>query len=120
MPSNAEYAQRPALGGGFDDVVDAGNRHHGAATWLKLDDPAGEPGPSAAVQRVPQARGCRWRRVALAWVLHNTFVASPIVDPTKPHHRADAVAALDLELTGDEAEALTLYRAQRGGTRPCS
>jgi 1-deoxyxylulose-5-phosphate synthase len=30
-------------------------------------------------------------------------VASPIVDPTKPHHLPDAVAALDLELSMAEA-----------------
>jgi aryl-alcohol dehydrogenase-like predicted oxidoreductase len=45
-------------------------------------------------------------RVALAWVLKNPVVAAPIVGPTKPHHLTDAVAALDLELTDDEIDAL--------------
>ena len=50
--------------------------------------------------RLPMAQ------VALAWVLKNPVVAAPIVGPTKPHHLADAVAALDVELTDDEIKAL--------------
>lgn len=34
------------------------------------------------------------------------YQTAPIVGPTKPHHLADAVAALDLELTDAEATAL--------------
>ena len=35
-------------------------------------------------------------QVALAWVLTNPIVSSPIVGATKPHHLPEAVAALDL------------------------
>jgi 1-deoxyxylulose-5-phosphate synthase len=59
-----------------------------------------------AVRRVAEARGVPMARVALAWVLHNPVVDAPIVGPTKAHHLTDAVAALDLELTGDEVAAL--------------
>jgi aryl-alcohol dehydrogenase-like predicted oxidoreductase len=45
-------------------------------------------------------------RVALAWVLKNPVVAAPIVGPTKPHHLTDAVAALDIDLTDEEIDAL--------------
>src|SRR6185295_1148791 len=55
-----------------------------------------------AVRRVAEARGVPMAQVALAWVMHNPVVDAPIVGPTKPHHLADAVAALDLELTDDE------------------
>src|SRR4051812_28666192 len=67
----------------------------------------------AAVQHVAQARGVPMAQVALAWVLHNPVVAAPIVGPTKPHHLADAVAALDVELTDDEVEALEAYYTPR-------
>jgi aryl-alcohol dehydrogenase-like predicted oxidoreductase len=59
-----------------------------------------------AVQRIAEARGVPMAQVALAWVLHNPVVAAPIVGPTKPHHLADAVAALDLDLADDEIRAL--------------
>jgi aryl-alcohol dehydrogenase-like predicted oxidoreductase len=45
-------------------------------------------------------------QVALAWVLRNPLVAAPLIGATKPHHLADAVAALDVQLTNDEANAL--------------
>ena len=35
-------------------------------------------------------------QVALAWVLQHPVVSAPIVGATKPHHLADAVAALDV------------------------
>jgi aryl-alcohol dehydrogenase-like predicted oxidoreductase len=59
-----------------------------------------------AVQQVAEARGIPMAQVALAWVMKNPMVAAPIVGPTKEHHLADAVAALDVELTADEIEAL--------------
>ncbi|MEV5965512.1 aldo/keto reductase [Kribbella sp. NPDC051952] len=59
-----------------------------------------------AVQKVAEDRGVPMAQIALAWVLHNPVVAAPIVGPTKPHHLADAVAALDLTLTEDEIATL--------------
>jgi aryl-alcohol dehydrogenase-like predicted oxidoreductase len=38
-------------------------------------------------------------------VLRNPAVCAPIVDATKPHHLPEAAAALELQLTGDEAAA---------------
>ena len=34
-------------------------------------------------------------QVALAWLLHQPAVTSPIIGATKPHHLEDAVAALE-------------------------
>ena len=62
-----------------------------------------------AVQAVADARGIPMAQVALAWVLANPVVASPIVGATKPHHLTDAVAALDVHLTDDEKAALEAH-----------
>ena len=59
-----------------------------------------------AVQRVAEARGVPMAQVALAWVLRNPVVTAPIVGATKSHHLPDAVAALELELTDEEVQAL--------------
>ena len=42
----------------------------------------------------------------MAWVLKNPVVSAPIVGATRPHHLADAVAALDIELTAEEIDSL--------------
>jgi aryl-alcohol dehydrogenase (NADP+) len=54
----------------------------------------------AARREVPRAQ------VALAWLLAQPAVTSPIVGVTKPQHLTDAVAAVDLELTAEEIEEL--------------
>jgi aryl-alcohol dehydrogenase-like predicted oxidoreductase len=64
----------------------------------------------AAVQKVAEGRGIPMAQVALAWVLKHPSVSAPIVGPTKEHHLADAVAALDVHLTAEEiAELETSY-----------
>jgi aryl-alcohol dehydrogenase-like predicted oxidoreductase len=45
-------------------------------------------------------------QVALAWVLHQEAVTAPIVGATRIQHLEDAIAAVDLELSGDELAAL--------------
>ncbi len=59
-----------------------------------------------AVQKIAEARGVSMATVAMAWVLRNPSVTSPIICATKPKHLTDAVAALDLKLTEDEIAAL--------------
>jgi 1-deoxyxylulose-5-phosphate synthase len=58
------------------------------------------------VSDVARARGVPHARVALAWLLANPVVTSPIVGASKPHHLDDAVAALDIELTAEEIASL--------------
>ena len=60
----------------------------------------------ARVAEVAAARGVSAAQVALAWMLGKPAVTSPIVGVTKEQHLADAVAAVDIELT--EAEVATL------------
>jgi len=69
-----------------------------------FDSPLDEP-VVTAVQRIAEARQVPMAEVALAWVLRNPAVSAPIVGATKPHHLPEAVAALDLNLTDEEASA---------------
>jgi aryl-alcohol dehydrogenase-like predicted oxidoreductase len=59
-----------------------------------------------AAARVAAARGVPQAQVALAWLLQKPGVTSPIVGASRPHHIADAVAALELPLTPEEIAAL--------------
>jgi len=58
------------------------------------------------VAQVAASRGIPRAQVALAWLLQQPAVTSPIIGVTKPHHLSDAVAALDVELTAEELESL--------------
>lgn len=69
-----------------------------------------------AVESVALARGIPMAQVALAWVLKNPVIAAPIVGATKAHHLADAVAALEVELTAEECAALEAHYTPRSLT----
>ena len=61
------------------------------------------------VERVAQVagqRGVSRAQVALAWMLGQPVVTAPIVGATKMMHLEDAVAAVDLQLSGDEVAHL--------------
>ena len=60
----------------------------------------------ARVAEVAQSRGVPRAQVALAWVLGKPVVTAPIVGVTKQQHLADAVAAVDLQLTPEEIASL--------------
>ena len=70
-----------------------------------FDSPLDEPVVNA-VQKLADAHGVSMAQIALAWVLRNPAVSAPIVGATKPHHLPEAVAALEVHLTDDEATAL--------------
>ena len=59
-----------------------------------------------ALQQIAARRGLPRAQVALAWVLHNKAVTSPIIGVTKPYQLDDAVAALAIELEPHEIAAL--------------
>ena len=54
------------------------------------------------VAEMARDKGASMAQVALAWVLANPVVASPIVGVTKMSHLEEAVSALDVELTAQE------------------
>jgi aryl-alcohol dehydrogenase-like predicted oxidoreductase len=60
----------------------------------------------AAVSQLAEVRGIGRAQVALAWVMAQSAITAPIVGATKPHHLADAIAALDVTLTADEIAML--------------
>jgi aryl-alcohol dehydrogenase-like predicted oxidoreductase len=59
-----------------------------------------------AVLKVAAQRGVSPAQIALAWVLINPVVSSPIVGATKPEHLADAAASIDVVLTPEEIATL--------------
>jgi aryl-alcohol dehydrogenase-like predicted oxidoreductase len=58
------------------------------------------------VAEVAAERGVPPAQVALAWMLSKPYITAPIVGASKPHHLADAVAALSLSLDADEIKRL--------------
>ena len=58
------------------------------------------------ITEVAKQRGISNAQVALAWVLQQPGIAAPIVGASKMHHLDDAVAALEVDLTDAEREAL--------------
>jgi aryl-alcohol dehydrogenase-like predicted oxidoreductase len=68
-----------------------------------------DDGDRAVVDRVAEvaaARGIPRAQVALAWVMQQEAVTSPIVGVTKSSQLDDALAAIDVELSDEEIAAL--------------
>jgi aryl-alcohol dehydrogenase (NADP+) len=94
----------------------AGNRRRqdkGETTRAKSDEFAHRlyynDGDFKVVDRVSEIaakRGVPNAQVALAWLLAQPGVTSPIVGASKPHHLDDAIAATELKLSEDEIKAL--------------
>ena len=58
-----------------------------------------------ALQALAAERGVPAAQIALAWHLTKPFVTAPIIGATKPHHLADAAAAVDLKLRPKKSPA---------------
>jgi len=58
------------------------------------------------VNEIATARGLPPAHLAMAWLLGKPAITSPIVGATKPHHLEDAIAALSVKLSDEEATAL--------------
>jgi aryl-alcohol dehydrogenase-like predicted oxidoreductase len=92
-------------------ATNPGTDQHGRPLYLESDKATVD-----AVQRIAEERGVAMASVAMAWVLRNPVVDAPIIGPTKEHHLADAVAALDIELTTEEVAALEQHYTPREPT----
>ena len=93
-----------------------------ASTHRSQQDPFGERAARPedapvinAVAEVAAGRGVSRAQVALAWVLRNPVMTAPITGATKAGHLADAIAAVDLELSDDEARRLEAGYAPASG-----
>ncbi len=90
----------------------AGNRDRGgggATTRAKSDDFAHRMYYDEAdfslldvVERVAESHGVTPAQIALAWLLHQPAVTSPIIGATKMEHLEQAVQALEIELSEEE------------------
>src|SRR5579872_277323 len=66
------------------------------------------------LSKLARERGVSNMQLALAWVLKNPAVTSPIIGASKPHHLDDALAGLTIKLTDDEVKALEApYKPKR-------
>ena len=59
-----------------------------------------------ALSGLARERGVSNMQLALAWVLKNPTITSPIIGTSKPHHLDDALAGLTIKLTDEEVKAL--------------
>ncbi len=70
---------------------------------------AGEEASQAIVAAVADLAGkyaVPMAQVALAWLLGKSGITAPIIGATRPEHLADALGALDLELTPEDVAGL--------------
>jgi len=57
-------------------------------------------------QEVAKAHGVTGSQIALAWLLNKPHIASPIIGATKMDHLEQAIAALDIKLSGEDIKQL--------------
>ncbi|SHN25311.1 aldo/keto reductase [Cryptosporangium aurantiacum] len=88
------------------DVTTARSANDGFGRSLYDATEAADRAVIDAVARVSAERGVPRAQVALAWVLARPGVTAPIIGASKPTHIDDAVAAVDLDLSAEELEAL--------------
>jgi aryl-alcohol dehydrogenase-like predicted oxidoreductase len=79
-----------------------------AETDMLTSDFYGEPNREIieTVEEIAVDRGIPMAQVALAWLLSRPGVTAPVVGATRPGHLADAIGAVDIELSEDEVSRL--------------
>lgn len=83
------------------------------AAGLYQQNEAGDRKIVETVFAIAAERGVTPAQVALAWVMHQPVVSSPIVGATKLHHLDDAVAAVELDLSAEELQRLGQHYTPR-------
>ena len=64
------------------------------------------------LERVAERKGATPAQIALAWILAQKDWIVPIPGTTKPHRLEENIAAVDLELTGDDLQEIETAAAQ--------
>ena len=82
------------------------NRSENDAFGKSLYTEAADRAVVERVAEVAEARAVPMAQVATAWMLSKPGITAPIIGATKPHHIADAVAAVELELSDEEIDRL--------------
>jgi aryl-alcohol dehydrogenase (NADP+) len=59
-----------------------------------------------SVVEVAKQKGVKPAQIALAWMLHKPYIASPIIGATKMSHLEELVAATDIEMSEDDMAAV--------------
>lgn len=77
---------------------------YGATLFAHTED--NDRAVAEALAAVAAQRGATRAQVALAWLLRKPGITAPIIGASKPGHFDDAVAALAIELSDAEVEAL--------------
>jgi aryl-alcohol dehydrogenase-like predicted oxidoreductase len=72
------------------------------------------------VMEVARDHGVPPSQIALAWLLRNPVVTSPIIGATKPQHLEDAVGSLSVKLSDDEVSRLEELYQPHGATEAFS
>jgi 1-deoxyxylulose-5-phosphate synthase len=88
--------------GDFGDTVRAKTDDYGKELYY-------QPSDFAVVDRLSEVSkrlGLSNARVALAWLLHQPGVTSPIIGASKIEHLDEAVAALDVKLSAEDLKSL--------------
>jgi aryl-alcohol dehydrogenase (NADP+) len=88
--------------GGGGETVRSNSDPFGNSLYFRDEDFA----VAECVAQVAKERGVSSPQIALAWILSKPYVASPIVGATKMDHLDQAIAALDIQLSGDEIKRL--------------
>ena len=87
---------------GWDDVVD--HCAHEGIVFVPFHPLKGEVGDAQA--EIAERHGATPRQVALAWLLHRSPAMLPIPGSLSLEHVEENLAALDLELSGEDIAAL--------------
>jgi 1-deoxyxylulose-5-phosphate synthase len=88
--------------GGGGETTRANNDPIGRSLYFREEDFV----VADCVAEVAEGRGVSSSQIALAWILNKPYITAPIIGATKLGHLDQAIAALDIKLSEEEAKRL--------------